>query len=306
MVSLNAWALDMLFRLAMKRPARKHGLDIGRSRRAPMKSALRIPEGMSVSEMTTPDGLTVDIADRAPARTNPPDVVVYYLHGGGYFFGSPKTHRQIIIALAKTFGGPACAPDYRLAPEHPFPAAVDDAVNGYRWLRAKHPAAKVVIAGDSAGGGLALATMLRARDAGLPLPAAFIGYSAWTDLAVTGASIEANARRCAMFTPDGIRAAAKLYTGDTDPKHPHISPLYADLHGLPPMQLFVSRSETLHDDTVRFAARARAAGVEVELIERDGLMHVWPIFVRLLPEGREALIDVARFGRNRGLIAECE
>jgi epsilon-lactone hydrolase len=136
--------------------------------------------------------------------------------------------------------------------------------------------------------------MLSARAAGMKLPTAFIGYSPWTDMAVTGASVVDNAKTCAMFTPRGIHEAAKLYLGQADPRDPLASPFYADLTGLPPMLLFVSRDEILYHDTTRLADRARAAGIDVELIEKSGLPHVWPIFVRLLPEGMEALglVDV--------------
>ena len=297
MASLNAWILNGIFRFTMKRHGDK-GIDLPRARSRSIKPPPRvmvIPPDMRVDEIEPEPGLRFDVADALSARGSEPTTLIYYLHGGGYFFGSPKTHRQINIALARAAEGPGYSLDYRLAPEHPFPAAVDDALRGYRWLLGQHPHARIIIAGDSAGGGLALATMLAARTAKLPLPTAFIGYSPWTDLAVTGDSVTTNARRCAMFTPKGIHEAAKLYVGDADPRNPLASPLYGDLSGLPPMLLFASRDEILYHDTTRLAAKARAAGVPVELIERDRLPHVWPIFVRLLPEGREALKTAEAF-----------
>ena len=265
------------------------------TRRRLPKRALHVPKGYRVDELQTSNNLRFDVADRTEPRQSPPVTVVLYLHGGGYFTCSPKTHRQIIVAMAKAFDAPAYGLDYRLAPEHPFPAAVEDATSAYRWLLEKHANARIVLAGDSAGGGLALVTALAARDVGIAPARAIVGFSPWTDLAVTGASIEANARSCAMLTPKGIRAGARLYLAGADPRDPRASPLYANLTGLPPMLLFASRHETLLDDTVRFAERATAAGVNVDVVLRDRLPHVWPIFLRLLPEAREALKTVTDF-----------
>ena len=290
MPSWQAWCLNGAFRFFMKRHGDKP-VDLKRARASmvnPPKRALHVPDGFRVTELRE-DGLHFDVIDKTEPRTSAPATVVLYLHGGGYFFGSPRTHRQIIIAMARTFAAPAYGLYYRLAPEHPFPAAVEDAARAYRWLIGKHPGAHIVLAGDSAGGGLAIVTAIGARDAGLPPPAGIIGFSPWTDLAVTGASVESNARSCAMFTPGGVRTGAGLYLGTADPRDPRASPLYADLKGLPPMLLFASRHEILLDDTLRLAERARAAGVPVEIVLRDRLPHVWPIFVRILPEGREAI-----------------
>lgn len=300
MASWQTFVLNAALRFAMKRHGDK-GIDLDRVRRTtrtPRAQALVVPDGMRVTETTADPGLLFDVADRAAPRTSPPDAVVFYLHGGGYIFGSPKTHRQIAIALARVLDAPAWSLDYRLAPEHPYPAALDDAVRGYRHIRAEYPRARILVAGDSAGGGLALALMLRLRAEGVALPAGFIGYSPWTDLAVTGDSVAINAGRCAMFTPRGLMQAARLYVGAADARDPMISPLYGDLAGLPPLLLFASDDETLRDDTLRLAARARAAGVDVELVVERGLPHVWPIFVRLTPESRRALDTAAAFGRR--------
>ena len=297
MVSLQAWLLNGAFRFFMKRHGDKP-IDLARLRsntRRPPRRALRVPDGYRVDELRTPEDLRFDIADRAEPRGQPLATIVLYMHGGGYFTCSPKTHRPIIVAMAEAFDAPAYGLDYRLAPEHPFPAAVEDATFAYRWLLEKHPNARIVLAGDSAGGGLAIATALAARDAGMVPARAIVGFSPWTDLAVTGASIEANARSCAMLTPKGIRAGATLYLAGADPRDPRASPLYANLSGLPPMLLFASRHETLLDDTVRLAERATAAGVNVDMVLRDSLPHVWPVFLRFLPEAREALKMVRVF-----------
>jgi acetyl esterase/lipase len=202
--------------------------------------------------------------------------------------------------MARAFQAPVYGLDYRLAPEHPFPAAVEDAAKAYAWLQSRHPNAGIVLAGDSAGAGLAIATAIGARDAGLSAPKAIVAFSPYADLAVTGASVEANARSCAMFTPRGVREAAALYLAGADARDPRASPLYADLNGLPPMLLFASRHEILRDDALRLAERARAAGVKVELIVRDRLPHVWPVFVTLLPEARDAFATVTAFAREVG------
>jgi acetyl esterase/lipase len=300
MLSWQAWILNGFFRLTMKRQGKKP-LNVERLRgmtRNPPKSALQVPAGFKVESLQSEHGLNFDVADLAAPRSGPVSSIVLYLHGGGYIFGSPQTHRQVLIAMAEAFRAPAFGLDYRLAPEHPFPAAVDDAAKAYRWLLARYPEAAIVLAGDSAGAGLAIATALGVRDAGLPLPKAIVGFSPYSDLAVTGASIESNAKSCAMFTPRGIREAAALYLGGADARDPRASPLYGDFNGLPPMLLFASQHETLRDDTLRLAERAKAAGVQVQLIVRDRLPHVWPVFVRLLPEARDAFATVTDFARQ--------
>jgi acetyl esterase/lipase len=300
MLSWQAMILNGFFRLTMKRHGKKP-INLQRLRamgQNPPRSVLAIPPGYAIESLRSNEGLAFDVANLSPTPALASPVIVLYLHGGGYLFGSPKTHRQVIIAMAKAFQGPAYGLDYRLAPEHPFPAAVEDAVQAYQWLLARHPQAQIVLAGDSAGAGLAIATAVVVRDSGLKLPKAIVGFSPYSDLAVTGDSIEANAKSCAMFTPRGIREAAAMYLSGADARDPRASPLYADLAGLPPMLLFASHHETLRDDTLRLADRATAAGVKVELIVRDRLPHVWPVFVTLLPEAREAFARVTAFARE--------
>jgi epsilon-lactone hydrolase len=302
MPSWQAMLLNGFFRLTMKRHGKKP-LNLGRLRamtKNPPRSALAIPAGYTVESLRNDQGLEFDVADLSRAQARPSPVIVLYLHGGGYLFGSPKTHRQVLIAMAKAFQAPAYALDYRLAPEHPFPAAVEDAAQAYQWLITRHPEADIVLAGDSAGAGLAIATAVGIRDAGLKLPKAIVAFSPYADLAVTGVSIEANAKSCAMFTPRGIREAAAMYLAGADARDPRASPLYANLAGLPPMLLFASRHEILRDDTLRLAERAAAAGVKVELIVRDHLPHVWPVFVTLLPEARDAFATVTAFAKRVG------
>jgi monoterpene epsilon-lactone hydrolase len=301
MLSWQAMLLNGFFRLTMKRHGKKP-INVERLRalgkNAP-RSALAVPTGYTVESLRNEQGLEFDVADLSRSAAQRPNIVLY-LHGGGYLFGSPKTHRQVLIAMAKAFHAPAYGLDYRLAPEHPFPAAVEDAIEAYRWLLTRHPEADIVLAGDSAGAGLAIATAVGVRDAGFRPPKAIVAFSPYSDLAVTGASVEANAKSCAMFTPRAIREAAAIYLAGADARDPRASPLYADLAGLPPMLLFASRHEILRDDTLRLAERATAAGVKVELIVRDRLPHVWPVFVTLLPEARDAFATVTAFARKIG------
>ncbi|MDX2201596.1 MAG: alpha/beta hydrolase [Hyphomicrobiaceae bacterium] len=304
-MSWQAWALGAAFRVFLKRQSDKPlNLPLLRaSMRNPPRRALRIPEDISVTPHRTESGLDFEVVDRKHASQPTPAALVLYLHGGGYFYGSPRTHRQALIGMARAVAAPVWGLDYRLAPEHPFPAAVEDAVAAYRWLAAAYPHARILLAGDSAGGGLAIVTALEVVAAGLPPPAGIVAFSPWTDLAATGASVDTNARSCAMFRPDGLRRAADVYLAGHDPRDPRASPLYGDLAALPPMLLFASRHELLADDTLRLVDRAKAAGVAVELVLRDRLLHVWPIFVHLLPEAREAMHDVTAFARRIGLRA---
>jgi epsilon-lactone hydrolase len=300
MLSWQARILNGFFRFTMKRHGKKP-LSVARLRnmtRNPPKSALSVPAGFNVESLQSDQGLSFDVADLSTPRSGPASSIVLYLHGGGYIFGSPQTHRQVLIAMAEAFRAPVYGLDYRLAPEHPFPAAVEDAAKAYRWLLDRHPEAAIVLAGDSAGAGLAIATALGVRDSGLPQPKAIVGFSPYTDLAVTGASVESNAKSCAMFTPRGVREAAALYLAGADARDPRASPLYGDFSGLPPMLLFASQHEILRDDTLRLAERAAAAGVKVQLIVRERLPHVWPVFVRLLPEARDAFATVTAFARQ--------
>src|SRR5271170_1479660 len=302
MLSWQAMLLNGFFRLTMKRHGKKP-IDVERLRamtKNTPRRALAVPPGYKVENLKTDQGLEFDIADRLAPRAPPGSTVVLYLHGGGYIFGSPKTHRQVLLAMAKAFEAPVYGLDYRLAPEHPFPAAVEDAAKAYRWLRTQFPQGSIVLAGDSAGAGLAIATAIGVRDSGLPAAKAIVAFSPYSDLAVTGVSVEANAKSCAMFTPRGIREAAALYLAGANARDPRASPLYADFTGLPPMLLFASRHEILRDDTLRLAERASAAGVKVELVLRDRLPHVWPVFVNLLPEARDAFATVTAFARQIG------
>jgi acetyl esterase/lipase len=224
------------------------------------------------------------------------DRVILYLHGGGYTMGSINSHRAMISRIARASNARALALDYRLGPEHPFPAAVEDVVTAYRWLLAQHYLpGRIVFAGDSAGGGLTLAALLAIRDMGEPLPAAAVPISPWTDLQGTGASVTTKAAKDPMVEMGSLTSSAKAYLGDQDARNPHASPLYGDFRGLPPMLIQVGEAEILLDDATRVAERAKAAGVEVDLEVWDEMIHVWHVFAKLLPEGQQAIDKIGKF-----------
>ena len=221
-----------------------------------------------------------------------------YLHGGGYCIGSIKTHRLLAADLSRAAGVRVLLVDYRLAPEHPFPAAVDDAVAAYRFLLdAGFDRRRLAIAGDSAGGGLTAATLLALRDSDTPLPAAAALLSPWLDLSQSGESMTSRADVDPMVQREPLQRMADAYLAGADARMPLASPLFADLRHLPPLLIHVGTAETLLDDARRFAARASEAGVEATLEVWDDMIHVWHAF-GFLPEARDANARVGSFLRQ--------
>lgn len=222
--------------------------------------------------------------------------VLLYLHGGGYVVGSPKAYGPLASELAWRLKARVLVPDYRLAPENPYPAALEDAVRSYRWLLDQHVSARsIVVAGDSCGGGLTVATLAAIRDAGLPLPLGAAIISPWTDLEVASESFTSKAAEDPILNADGLRGMAGAYLGATSPRTPGASPVYANLDGLPPLLIQVGSAEILLDDSTRLAARAGAAGVKVRLDIWPEMFHVWHTYAPVLDEGAEALDDAAAF-----------
>ncbi len=225
--------------------------------------------------------------------------VVLYLHGGGYSLGSIKTHRELISRIARASGARALAIDYRLAPENPFPAALEDATAAYRWLLASGvDPARIAIAGDSAGGGLTIATLVALRDAGDPLPAAGVCLSPWVDMEGIGESMKTKAHLDPMVSREELLDHVKYYLDDRDPRTPLAAPLYADLTGLPPLLIQAGTAETLLNDSTRLADRARSAGVDATLEVWDDMIHVWQAFAVMLPEGQVAIDRIGEFIRE--------
>jgi acetyl esterase/lipase len=251
----------------------------------------KIPVGIEISPVTA-DGLPAEWILPSEATQ---DKVIFWVHGGGYVSGSCSDHQIHVSKFVKGANIGALLFEYRLAPEHPYPAALDDSVKAYHWLLAQGvSASNVVFAGDSAGGGLGLATLLALRDQGLPLPSAAVAISPWTDLKCSGESYRSNARKC--LSPQGTWTAfSKHYIGDHDPELPWISPLYGDLRGLPPLLIYVGGDEILRDDAVCFAEKAKEAGVDVTLRVGEGLFHCFPVCAPLFPEATQAMNEICTF-----------
>ena len=222
--------------------------------------------------------------------------VILYLHGGGYLFGSARTHRVMLAHMARAAKARVLALDYRLAPEIPFPAPVEDSVSAYRWLLAEGISAKkMVIGGDSAGGGLAVAALVALRAVGEPMPAAGVCISAWTDMESTGQSHTTNAESDPSVSKARLLKIAKVYLDGKEPTAPLASPIHADLTGLPPLLLQVGSIEVLLDDSTLLKSRAKAAGVSVEMEVWDDMPHVWHHYAPILPEARKAIGRIGEF-----------
>jgi len=222
--------------------------------------------------------------------------VTLYLHGGGYLIGSVQSHRPLIERVTAATKGRVLALNYRLAPEHPFPAAVDDAVAAYRWLLQQgYSPERIAVAGDSAGGGLTIATLIALRDAGEPMPACAVPISPWTDMECTGESVVTRAAVDPMVQKEMLLEMGGAYLNGADPKSPLAAPLHADLTGLPPLLIQVGDAEVLLDDTTRIESRMKTAGVEVTVEIWEDMIHVWHLFAPMLDKGQEAITRLGSF-----------
>jgi acetyl esterase/lipase len=296
-MSLQAELVRVWLRWSMKRSNHPNVTIAERRRRlaAYERWVPRPPRGIEVVERPLGGlpALRMEAPDTAPARH------ILFLHGGGYTTGSAALYRHILWRFAAAAAARVVAVDYRLAPEHPFPAARDDAVLAWQALLGEGVAPqRCTVMGDSAGGGLTLALLLRLRDRGMPLPAAAVALSPWTDLALTGASLRRNAAADPMENPDDIPFLVSCYLGDADPRDPGVSPLYGDPAGLPPTLIQVGGDEILLDDSVRMAERMRAAGCAVELEIWPRMPHVWHAFAPVMPEARRAIAQAGAFIRR--------
>jgi acetyl esterase/lipase len=252
-----------------------------------------MPAGIRVSPLHIsglPQGLAAEWIYPAGGAQRPgaADRAIFYTHGGGYVSGNCIDHRMHVARFVQATGIGALLYDYRLAPEHPFPAAMEDTLVAYRWLLEQGiPPAGIIIVGESAGGGLCLASLLAIRDRQLPLPAAGVALSPWTDLACTGDSYRTNVMRD-ISTLGSWDVWGGYYVGPNDPRNPWISPLYGDLRGLPPILIQVGDHEILLDDSRRFAAKAEAAGVDIRLRVWEGMVHCFPLLAPMFPEATRA------------------
>ena len=245
----------------------------------------------------------VDIAGLSAARIRPDGAdgkkTVIHLHGGGYVTGYVDSHLMMCAPMAMVLKRNMLLPEYRLAPANPFPAALEDSLKAYRWLLAQGTDARdIVISGDSAGGGLALATVLSLRDAGDPLPAAVICMSPWADLTNRGASHTTNANVESVLRTDVLNQWARYYTAESNLTNPLVSPVYADFHGLPPLLIQVGSDEVLLDDSLTLAKKAKTDGINVTLRIWDDMWHAWPVLGELIPESRIAFEEISEFLRR--------
>ncbi|MBT6371179.1 MAG: alpha/beta hydrolase [Acidimicrobiaceae bacterium] len=246
---------------------------------------------------------------RVTPRSKPSSIHILYLHGGAYNLGSPLSHLGLVSQIVMRLGATATVVDYRLAPEHPYPAAIEDCITVYQALLEEVNPSSLVVAGDSAGGGAALATVVALRDAGDPPPACLYLMSPWTDLTLSGETYQTMRSVDPLVPPGGIDSHLRLmddlvdgYRGAEDASHPGISPLFADLAGLPPILVQVGGDELLLSDSTMLAERAEAAGVEVDLDVADGMWHVWQFLSPWLPEARGALDQAATYIRTRTVV----
>ena len=257
---------------------------------------------MQMSMVPVPDGATSEPVEAAGVPSewarmpeSGDDRTIFYLHGGGYCLGSPKSHRALVSELAGACRARALSVGYRLAPEHPHPAALEDSLAAYRWLLDEGTDPRTIaIGGDSAGGGLTFATLVALRDAGDPLPATAFAFSPWVDLEGIGESMTSKADVDPMVSRDGLLTLAKHYRGQHGPRTPAAAPLYADLQGLPPTLIQVGTAECLLDDATRMHAALRAAGVDATIEAFDDMIHVFQAITRL-PEAGEAIDKIAAF-----------
>ena len=274
-------------------PATKRRVEEGRVSFEGIGAMLKIPKDVKFEK--------VDISGITALWISTPEVVeenvVLYLHGGGYVQGSINSHKEFGSRISRVSNSRVLLLDYRRAPENPYPAALDDAVAAYKWLiddEGINPK-KVIIGGESAGGGLTIATLLKLRDTDITLPAAAIILSPWTDLDMTGDSIRTKAKVDPLVSASDLFFLASLYIGDDEPKNPYISPLYADLKGLPPMLIQVGSAEILLNDSTRIAEKAKNAGVDVRLDIWEDMIHMFQLFASWAPEGQKANEKIGEF-----------
>jgi len=275
-------------------PKFKGEVSVDRQRKALDRLARRamLPAGTKIQQVNA-DGVTgewISVDDTGGKHA------ILYLHGGAYNMGSARTHRELTARISKAAGVKSLLINYRLAPEHPYPAALEDAVAAYRWLvKNGYSPENIVIAGDSAGGGLVIATLLMLRDSGNLLPSAAVCLSPWVDLKGSAESMNTPTGKDPFFSPDWLEAMARNYVAGNDPGLPFISPVHADFRGLPPILIQIGSDETLLNDSKRLAARAGNAGVVVTLDVWENMWHVWHLFAGIMPEAKRAVNEVGVF-----------
>jgi monoterpene epsilon-lactone hydrolase len=293
-LSLPARAFRHFLRTHHKPATLRRGFDPVHMRERVVQTLEKLPPARDVA-------ITQECIDGVDLfRFTPPSAstaaVIFYLHGGGYTSGSPRTHRAFISRLARQSGCEVWAPDYRLAPEHPFPAGLNDAHALWQRMAERHPGKRLLLGGESAGGGLSIALSLTLRDTGGAMPFRVYLSSPWLDLTLSGESYRRLTRSDVLVSTELIhKSSARHYAPPHLHRHPLVSPVFADLTGLPPLLIQVSDAEIFHSDSVSFEQRARQAGVTVSLQTGRGLWHAWPLFAPLVPESNRALRDAANW-----------
>jgi acetyl esterase/lipase len=295
-ISLRAHAVRLGLRLFIKRRYRREPIEVVRRRFRHMEMLVPPPPRGTKTHDFSLNGLPARTIVVREAR---PGADMLFLHGGAYAVGSFRNYGHFTWRLGRAARARVLALDYRKAPEHPFPAALEDALAGYRWLidQGARPD-RILVAGDSAGGGLTLALLLKLRDGGIPLPAGAVTMSPWTDLAMTGESLHSKADSDPMLVASEIPRHAAMYLDHADPRNPYASPLYGDPRGLPPTLIQAGGDEVLLDDAVRMAAKMQAAGCDVELQVWPRMPHVFQLLATVMPEARAAVAEIARFARR--------
>ena len=295
-ISLRAYAVRLGLRLFVKRRYRREPIEVVRQRFKRMELLVPRPPLGTKTRNFSLNGLPARTVTVREAR---PGTEVLFLHGGAYSVGSFRNYGHFTWRLGKAARARVLALDYRMAPEHPYPAALNDALAGYCWLldQGAKPD-RILLAGDSAGGGLTLALLLKLRDEGVPLPAGAVALSPWTDLATTGASLHTKADTDPMLVASEIPHHAAMYLGGADPRDPYASPLYGDPRGLPPTLIQAGGDEVLLDDGVRMAEKMQAAGCDVELQVWPRMPHVFQLLATVMPEAQAAVAEIARFARR--------
>lgn len=292
-ISWNAKVLRVALRIVNRRPGRRlqPAAKVRKRLRRIEPFVPRPPKGTTTLALEA-DGIQALRIDVPQARR---DRCVLFFHGGGYSYGNAPLYQDFMWRIGTAARASVVYFDYRLAPEHPFPAALDDAVRVARWVATQFDPQRIAFVGDSAGGGLVLATLKKLRDQADTLPRAAVAISPWTDLALTGPSLRTNYKADPMMDAAQFPAIAKRYVGGADPRDPYVSPLYGDAAGLPPTLIQAGSDEVLLDDAVRMAEAMRAAGCDIELDVWPKMPHVWHLYARILPEGRKAIDRVGQF-----------
>lgn len=283
------------WRSALRKVFKESGLTIQAERlRSSKNSRFHVPYPKSIGiEAVDIDGMQAVSIRSLKADT---DRVILHLHGGGYVTGSIPAYLMLCVPMSRTMGMRIVLPEYRLAPENVFPAALDDALKAFRWLlRQGYKASDIILSGDSAGAGLCLATVLALRDAGEALPGAVLCLSPWADLTNSSDSHASNASSEVLLKTGMLDQWARYYAGEDGLRNPLVSPVFADFKGFPPLFIQVDSGEVLLDDSLAVEKAAREAGVDVELLLWDDLWHVWPVLGDLIPESRLAFEEMKRF-----------